>query len=94
VGSIAETFAKFPHLTKVLPAMGYSPEQVRELEETINGTDCDVVVTGTPIDLRRVLRVNKPIVRARYEIAEIGHPSLDEILAAWLERMKKRCGRY
>ncbi|NLT37809.1 MAG: GTPase [Methanomassiliicoccus sp.] len=89
VGSIAETFEKYPHLTRVLPAMGYTPEQVRELEETINSTDCDVVVTGTPIDLRRVLTVNKPLVRARYEIAEIGRPDLEEILDDWLRRARQ-----
>lgn len=89
VGSIAETFAKYPHLTRVLPAMGYTPEQVSELEETINSTDCDVVVTGTPIDLRRVLTVNKPLVRARYEIAEIGRPDLEGILDEWLKGVRK-----
>lgn len=90
VGSLKDTFAKYPHLTKVLPAMGYSPEQVHELEETISNADCDVVVTGTPIDLRRVLRVDKPIVRARYEVAEIGRPDLEEILTGWLARMGVR----
>ncbi len=94
VGSIAGDLLQFPHLTKVLPAMGYSPEQVRELEESINDTDCDVVITGTPIDLRRVLKVNKPIVRARYETVEIGHPSLDEILTAWLDKMEKGRSPY
>jgi predicted GTPase len=88
VGSILETFGKYPHLVRVLPAMGYSPEQVRELEETINNAHCEVVVTGTPIDLRRVLKVNKPIVRARYEVAEIGRPDLEEILNEWWGRME------
>jgi predicted GTPase len=94
IGSIAETYTKFPHLKKVLPAMGYSQEQVEELEETINNTDCDVVVTGTPIDLRRILKVNKPIVRARYEMAEIGHPNLDDLLDEWLEHIKKSRSPY
>jgi predicted GTPase len=94
VGSLADTFVKFPHLTRVLPAMGYSPEQVRELEESINEADCDVVVAGTPIDLRRVLKVNKPIVRARYELAEIGHPSLDEILTEWWGRVHRENNPY
>jgi predicted GTPase len=94
VGSIAETFAKFPHLTRALPAMGYSPEQVRELEESINSTDCDVVITGTPIDLRRVLRINKPIIRARYELSEIGHPSLDELLSEWWGRVHRENSPY
>lgn len=90
VGSIAETLYKYPHLEKVLPAMGYSDEQVRDLEETIGRADCDVVVTGTPIDIRRLVEVEKPIVRARYEIAELGHPTLDEVLDDWLAKMRDR----
>ncbi|MDW5562056.1 MAG: cyclic 2,3-diphosphoglycerate synthase [Methanomassiliicoccus sp.] len=90
VGSIRKTLDRFPHISRVLPAMGYSPEQVKELEETINNADCEVVVTGTPIDLRRVLRVTKPIVRARYEVAEIGRPGLEEILTEWWGRMVGR----
>jgi predicted GTPase len=88
VGSIKETLDRFSHITKVLPAMGYSPEQVRDLEDSINNADCDVVVTGTPIDLRRVLRVDKPIIRARYEVAEIGRPDLEEIIALWWSGLK------
>jgi predicted GTPase len=90
VGSILETLEKYPHLSRVLPAMGYSPEQVRDLEASINGANCDVVITGTPIDLRRILKVNKPIVRARYEMAEIGRPGLEEIIAEWWGRMEDR----
>ncbi|MCU0861754.1 MAG: cyclic 2,3-diphosphoglycerate synthase [Methanomassiliicoccales archaeon] len=80
VGSIAETFAKYRHVKNLLPAMGYGQEQVAELEETINRADCDTVVSGTPVDLRRVISVNKPIVRVRYELAEIGHPDLAEVI--------------
>jgi predicted GTPase len=87
VGSLKDTFAKFPHIVKVLPAMGYSAEQVKELEDTINRSDCEVVVAGTPIDLHRVLNVNKPIVRARYEIVEIGRPDLEEIISQWWDNM-------
>jgi len=71
-GSIKETFRKYPHLTDVLPAMGYGAEQVGELEDTINSVPCDVVVTGTPIDITRVINVNKPIHRARYDLGEVG----------------------
>jgi len=81
VGSIKETFAKYTHLTKVLPAMGYSRTQVRELEQTINAIDCDVVVSGTPIDLNRILKANKPIIRTHYELEEIGKPDLEEVLS-------------
>lgn len=81
VGSIKDTFAKYKHLTKILPAMGYSRAQVRELEQTINATDCDLVVSGTPIDLNRVLKANKPIIRTHYELEEIGKPDLEEVLS-------------
>jgi predicted GTPase len=81
VGSIKETFAKYTHLTKVLPAMGYSKTQVHELEATINATDCDVVVSGTPIDLNRILKANKPIIRTHYDLVEIGKPDLEDVLS-------------
>jgi predicted GTPase len=80
VGSIAETFAKWPQLTNVLPAMGYSDEQLHELEQTINAADCDVVVTGTPIDLGRLISSRHPIRHVRYELAEVGQPTLAEVL--------------
>jgi predicted GTPase len=80
VGSIKETFEKYPHLEKILPAMGYSDEQIADLQETINAVDCDVVVAGTPIDLARVVSVNKPIVRVKYELQEIGEPNLETVL--------------
>jgi len=80
VGSIKDTFAKYSHLDKVLPAMGYGDQQVAELEETINKCDCDLVVSGTPIDLNRLIKSDKKILRVRYDIEEIGSPDLDEIL--------------
>jgi len=80
VGSIVKTFEKYPHLGALLPAVGYGKDQVRELEETINATPCDIVLIGTPIDLRRVLKLNKPAVRAKYELQEIGTPTLEDIL--------------
>ena len=80
VGSIAKLYREFPHIGSVLPAMGYSDEQLHELEETINATPCDVVVTGTPIDLARLVRVDHPIRHATYELQEIGHPTLDDVL--------------
>ncbi|MGQ9587407.1 MAG: cyclic 2,3-diphosphoglycerate synthase [Thermoplasmata archaeon] len=80
VNSIKETFAKYPHLEKVLPAMGYGNTQVKDLQETINAAKCDVVVSGTPIDLNRVLKANKPIIRVRYELKVLGEPTLEEIL--------------
>lgn len=70
VGSIKATFAKYPHCTEVLPAVGYGDRQIAELEQTINAADCDTVLIGTPIDLTRILRINKPALRVTYELEE------------------------
>ena len=88
VGSIKETFKKYPHLGPVLPAMGYGEKQMKELEETINACDCDAVVIGTPTDLRRYLRLNKPAVRVKYEIEEVSKPDLEEILKNFVQKIK------
>jgi predicted GTPase len=80
VGSIRETFAKYGHLKDLLPATGYGPDQVRELEETIRRTECDVVVVATPIDLRRVVDIRQPTCRVRYELEETGPVRLAECL--------------
>lgn len=79
-GSIVETFNKYPHLGTLLPAVGYGKEQIKELESTINKTPCDIVLIGTPIDLRRVLHINKPAVRAKYDLKELSTPTLEDIL--------------
>ena len=86
VGTIAETFRKFPTTGPVLPAMGYGDGQMRELEQTINNAQADLVIIGTPIDLARLLDLNKPAQRVRYDLQEIGRPTLDELL-------EKRFGR-
>ncbi len=70
VGSIEEIFEKYPHLSNVLPAMGYGNMQIKELEETMNKAECDVILSATPIDLKRVVKVNKPIVRVKYGVGE------------------------
>jgi predicted GTPase len=80
VGSIKKTFEKYGHLDKVLPAMGYGEKQTRELAVTINRTDCDLVVSATPIDLNRVIKPNKKLLRVRYELEEIGSPKLVDVL--------------
>lgn len=80
VESIAKTFAQFPHLAEVLPAMGYGEKQIRDLEETIKRVPCDAVLVATPIDLRRVLNFDQPSTRSRYELQEIGHPNLEDAL--------------
>ncbi len=88
VGSIVDTYKKYNHLDVILPAMGYGEKQMKELEETINRADADLVVIGTPIDLRRVLNLNKPAVRVRYELQEIGKPDLEDVLKEFFEKMK------
>jgi len=84
VGSIRKVFEEYPQIGALLPAMGYSPEQIDELKQTIEATDCDTVIIGTPIDLRRLLKVNKTTVRIRYELQEIGKPDLEEALENFL----------
>ncbi len=79
--SIAETFQKYPHIGTVLPAMGYGEKQIRDLEETINTVDCDLVLIATPIDLGRLLKINKPSLRVRYELEELSRPGLAEVIA-------------
>ena len=83
VGSIKATFEKYTHVSEVLPAMGYGSKQISELEATINAADCDVVLIGTPIDLGRLLKVNKPSQRVRYELGD----AASEALRAEVERV-------
>ena len=80
VGSIKDTLQKYSHLDKVLPAMGYGKKQTDELAQTIDQTDCDLVVSGTPIDLGRLIKTNKRILRVAYALEEIGSPNLKEVL--------------
>lgn len=80
VGKIEETFAKYPYIGTLLPAMGYGTEQVKDLENTINSTDCDLVLIGTPIDLNRVIKIDKPTLRIGYDLQEIGTPNLETVL--------------
>ncbi|NLI40487.1 MAG: GTPase [Caldisericales bacterium] len=80
VGSIAATFEKYCHVENVLPAMGYSPEQIKDLKETIDAVPCDVVVSATPIDITRVLKTSKPVVRVGYELGVFGKPTLEDII--------------
>jgi predicted GTPase len=89
VGSIKETYKKYMHLGTLLPAIGYGEKQIAELKETIDRTPCDVVVIGTPIDLRRVMAINKPTVRVKYELQVLGSISLEQVLEEFLQRGKK-----
>lgn len=78
--TIRQTFEQYPAIGNVLPAMGYGREQMRDLQDTINAADCDLVVIGTPIDLSRVIDIRKPSVRVKYELQEIGAPTLESVL--------------
>ncbi len=82
VGSIINTYRKYPGTGPILPAMGYGDEMIRDLESTINNAPVDLVLSATPIDLTRIIRVNKPMQRVRYELQEIGKPTLEDILKA------------
>ncbi len=85
VGRLRETFEIYPDIGTVLPAMGYGEEQLRDLEATINATDCDAVVIGTPIDLSRVVDINKPTTRVFYDLEEVGKPDLADLVAQFIE---------
>lgn len=80
VNSISKIFKKYPKIGKLLPAMGYGEEQMKDLQETINRTDCDSVIIGTPIDLGRILKINKPSTRVKYELQEIGQLTIEKVL--------------
>jgi predicted GTPase len=84
-GKIAETFKIYPNIGTLLPAMGYSDQQLKDLETTINNTDCDSVVIGTPIDLKRIVNIDKPSTRVYYDLQEIGDPTLEEILTDFVK---------
>lgn len=86
VGSLKDTFESYPGIGKLLPAMGYGDQQVADLEATINKTPCDLVVIGTPIDIRRIVKLDQPSVRVTYELQEIGSPNLTDVLEEFLRR--------
>jgi predicted GTPase len=81
VGSIARTFEKYPHVGELLPAMGYGRKQMRDLRKTIDRSDAELVLIGTPIDLRRIVDIDKPTLRVTYRLQELGEPTLGAILA-------------
>jgi len=85
VGSIRRTYERYPHIGFVLPAMGYGTRQIKELEQTIEKTPCDSLVLGTPIDIRRIMKVTKPAARVRYEMREVTKPGLEELLSKFMK---------
>lgn len=88
VGKLSETFKIYPNIGTLLPAMGYGEQQLKDLETTINNTDCDAVVIGTPIDLNRVIKINKPNTRVYYDLQEIGLPNLEGVLEDFVKKHK------
>ncbi len=86
VGKLAETYRIYPNIGNLLPAMGYSEQQLKDLEATINKVDCDAVVIGTPIDLNRIVKINKPNTRVYYDLQEIGEPNLDQVLSDFVKK--------
>jgi predicted GTPase len=90
VGSLADTYAKYPHIGPVLPAMGYGDVQLADLRATIAGSGCDVVVNGSPFRLSELLRLDVPVFDAVYELADAGSPTLAEVLAPWLARWQRQ----
>jgi predicted GTPase len=85
VGKLLETFVHYPDIGLLLPAMGYGDEQVKDLESTINNTECDVVIIGTPIDLRRLIDIKQPSVRVTYNLEETGSPTMVDVLQPFIK---------
>ena len=85
VGTLKETFEKYPEIGPLIPAMGYGTEQIADLSETINNTECDLVIIATPVDLARIMEIRHPHVRIRYARQEIGHPDLEDLLGEMLD---------
>lgn len=86
VGKLAETFETYPNIGLLLPAMGYGEQQIADLEKTINNTDCDTVVIATPIDLQRIVKINKPATKVDYDLEEIGRPKLSDVLGDFVKK--------
>ena len=86
VGKLTETFEKYPNIGTLLPAMGYGDQQLKDLETTINNTDCDAVVIGTPIDLNRIINIKRPSTRVWYDLQEIGRPNLEEVIDEFVKK--------
>lgn len=87
IGKLAKTFETYPNIGLLLPAMGYGDQQIADLEKTINNTDCETVVIATPIDLQRIVKINKPSTKVDYDLEEIGRPKVADVLGDFLEKM-------
>ncbi|HBH82736.1 MAG: GTPase [Bacteroidetes bacterium GWE2_41_25] len=93
VGRLSETFRQYPNIGTLLPAMGYGKQQLKDLETTINNTDCDSVIIATPIDLNRIIKITKPNTRVYYDLQEIGSPDLKEVLNDFEKKFKLKSGK-
>jgi len=89
VGKLTETFRTYPEIGKLLPAMGYGEQQMKDLAATIAKTDCDSVVIATPIDLQRVIKIDKPCTRVEYSLQEIGSPNMEDVMKDFIKSAKK-----
>jgi predicted GTPase len=89
VGKIAETYRAYPNIGPLLPAMGYGDRQIKDLAATIKKADCDSVVIATPVNLGRVIKINKPNTRVEYALQEIGHPDMENVLKPFIEKIRK-----
>jgi predicted GTPase len=88
VGRLSETFRLYPNIGTLLPAMGYGDQQLKDLETTINNTDCDSVIIATPIDLNRIIKIKKPNTRVYYDLQEIGDPNLSQVIDEFVKKHK------
>ena len=87
-GKLAETYRTYPDIGMLLPAMGYGEQQVKDLAETIERTDCDSVIIATPIDLGRVIEIKKPNTRVEYSLQEIGYPGIEDVLSPFIQKLR------
>jgi len=90
---LKEPYDAYPNIGPVLPAMGYNPEQVKDLKESIAAVECDAVLIATPIDLTRIMKIDKPTARVRYELQEIGQPDLRQVLIDFLAKLEQKRDR-
>ncbi len=88
-GTMKEVFEEFPHITEIVPAMGYNDEQIEDMEKTLNKAKCDIILNGSPIDLEKLIKTNKPIIKVRYDIESIGSPTIEEVLDNFINRFLK-----
>lgn len=89
-GTILKTLEKYPHIGDLIPALGYGAKQIADLEKTVNACDCDMVISATPIDISKVIKIKKPYIRVRYELQEIGNPTVKDIIDAFVKKSVKK----